>query len=169
LAKRTAAGVGRYDLLEAETRGPFKSPRTFDSGGAPLHKDGQTVVKERIYLDKADRNILHDDVTVVDHALTRPWTVNKTYGREPNNQRPIWQENNCGEYNNHVKIGNEGYMLSADGFLMPAKKGQAPPDLRYFRRSDGDFLRRHAALSFISSKAARPMNPYGLASVSCVS
>ncbi len=126
-------GVGRYDVLEAETRGPFKGPRTFDSGGAPLHKDNQTVVKERIYLDRADPNILHDDVTVIDHALTRPWTVNKTYGREPNKQRPIWQENNCGEYNNHVKIGNEGYMLSADGYLMPAKKGQAPPDLRYFK------------------------------------
>jgi hypothetical protein len=24
-------------------------------------------------------------------------------------------------------------MLSADGFLMPAKKGQVPPDLRYFK------------------------------------
>jgi hypothetical protein len=127
-------GVGRYDLLEVETRGPFKGPRTFDSGGAPLHKDNQTVVKERIYLDKADPNILHDDVTVIDHALTRPWTVNKTYGREPNKQRPIWAENNCGEYNNHVKIGDEGYMLSADGFLMPAKKDQAPPDLRYFKQ-----------------------------------
>jgi hypothetical protein len=23
-------------------------------------------------------------------------------------------------------------MLSADGFLMPAKKDQAPPDLKYF-------------------------------------
>jgi hypothetical protein len=126
-------GAGRYDLLEAETRGPFKSPRTFDSGGAPLHKDGETVVKERIYLDKSDPNILHDDVTVIDHALTRPWTVNKTYGREPDKARPIWTENNCGEYNNHVKIGEEGYMLSADGFLMPTKKGQAPPDLRYFK------------------------------------
>jgi hypothetical protein len=70
---------------------------------------------------------------VIDHALTRPWTVNKTYGREPDKARPIWTENNCGEYNNHVKIGDEGYMLSADGFLMPAKKGQAPPDLRYFK------------------------------------
>jgi hypothetical protein len=23
--------------------------------------------------------------------------------------------------------------MSADGFLMPVKKGQAPPDLRYFK------------------------------------
>jgi hypothetical protein len=126
-------GAGRYDLLEVETRGPFKSPRTFDSGGAPLHPDGATIVKERIYLDAADPNLLHNDVTVVDHALTRPWTVHKTYGREPEKE-PVWAENNCGESNNHVKIGNEGYMLSADGYLMPAKKDQPPPDLRYFKQ-----------------------------------
>ena len=34
-----------------------------------------------------------------------------------------------------MQIGNEGYFLSAEGFLMPAKKGQAPPDLRYFNRT----------------------------------
>jgi hypothetical protein len=27
------------------------------------------------------------------------------------------------------------YMLSADGYLMPAKKGQQPPDLRYFNQA----------------------------------
>jgi hypothetical protein len=128
-------GVGRYDQLEAETRGPFRSPRTFDSGGALLHKDNQTIVKERFYLDKANPDILHNDVTVFDHALTRPWTVRKTYGREPNKEQPFWHDNNCSENNNHVIIGKDGYMLSADGFLMPAKKGQAPPDLRYFKES----------------------------------
>jgi hypothetical protein len=33
-----------------------------------------------------------------------------------------------------VRIGNDSYMLSADGLLMPAKKDQPPPDLRYFKR-----------------------------------
>jgi hypothetical protein len=33
-----------------------------------------------------------------------------------------------------VLIGNEHYMISADGLLMPAKKNQAPPDLRYFNK-----------------------------------
>jgi hypothetical protein len=128
-------GSGRYDLLEVETRGPFKSPRTFDSSGAPLHPDGETIVKELIYLDAGNPNLLHNDMTVIDHALTRPWSVRKTYGREPEKEHPVWNENNCGEYNNHVKIGNEGYMLSADGFLMPAKKDQPPPDLRYFKQA----------------------------------
>jgi hypothetical protein len=128
-------GDGKYDTLEVETRGPFKQPRTFDSSGIPLHKDNATVVYERYYLDKTNPDILRNDVTVLDHALTRPWTVNKTYGREPDKQTPLWRENNCGESNNHVKIGSQNYVLSADGFLMPTRKGQQPPDLRYFNQS----------------------------------
>jgi hypothetical protein len=37
-----------------------------------MHEDNQTVVKERIYLDKADKDLLHNDLTTIDHALTRP-------------------------------------------------------------------------------------------------
>src|SRR5207248_10204464 len=66
-------GDGRYGVLEVETRG-FRSPRAFDASGLPLHKDNATIVKERIYIDTADPNVAHDDVTVFDHALTRPWT-----------------------------------------------------------------------------------------------
>jgi len=124
-------GDGRYDVLEVETR-DLKGPRAFDASGIPLHSDNQTVVKERIYLDKANRNLLHDDVTTFDHALSHPWTVFKRYVRVSN---PIWVEAICAEGNMHVRIGNETYMLSADGLLMPAKKGQAPPDLRYFKQS----------------------------------
>ena len=86
------------------------------------------------YFDKADANVVHDDVTVFDHALTRPWMVTKSYVREPEPQ-PYWREVNCSENNNHLEIGKESYMLSADGLLMPAKKNQAPPDLRYFKPS----------------------------------
>jgi hypothetical protein len=124
-------GNGRYDLLEVETRG-FKGPRTYDTSGLPLHKDNQTVVKERIYLDKADANLMFDQVTTIDHALTRPWTVLKAYRRDPD-PRPFWREVNCADANDHVEIGHEGYMLGADQILMPTKKGQAPPDLRYFK------------------------------------
>jgi len=66
-------GDGRYDVLEVETRN-FKGPRVYDASGIPLHADNETIVKERISLDKADRNILHDDITTIDHALTRPWS-----------------------------------------------------------------------------------------------
>lgn len=30
-------GDGRYDVLEVETRGPFKGPRVYDATGLPLH------------------------------------------------------------------------------------------------------------------------------------
>ena len=125
-------GGGRYDALEVETRG-FKGPRAFDSSGIPLDGDNQTIVKERIHLDAADRNVYHDEVTVIDHALTRPWTVDKRYRRE-NTAQPYWREVSCSENNNHLEIAKQPYMLSADGFLMPTKKDQPPPDLRYFKQ-----------------------------------
>jgi hypothetical protein len=124
-------GDGRYDVLEVETRN-LKNPRTYDASGVPFHKDAQTVVKERFYLDKANPDILHDEITVYDHALTRPWTVLKSMSRERN---PIWFENVCNENNLEVNIGNEHYMLNNLGELMPAKKDQLPPDLKHFNQS----------------------------------
>jgi hypothetical protein len=44
----------------------------------------------------------------------------------------------CAENNLHVRIGGEDYMISADGLLMPAKKDQPPPDLRYFKQRAND-------------------------------
>jgi len=127
-------GDGRYDVLEVETRGPFKGPRVYDASGLPLHHDNQSVFKERIYLDKADPNILHDEITVIDHALTRPWTVDKRYRRNLEAQ-PVWPEYVCGEDNLHVHVGKENYFVSADGFLMPTRRDQAPPDSRYFKQT----------------------------------
>ena len=127
-------GDGRYDVLEVETRGPFKGPRVFDASGLPMHYDNQSVFKERFYLDKADPNILHDEITVIDHALTQPWTVDKKYVRNPDPRRN-WIEHICAENNVHVKIADEVYYLSADGRLMPTRKDQPPPDLRYFKQT----------------------------------
>jgi len=125
-------GDGRYDVLEVDTRGPFKGPRAYDASGLPLHFDNQSTFKERFHLDKTDPNILHDEITVFDHALTRPWSVDKTFRRDPN-PHPNWAQAFCTEGNNHVEIGNENYYLSGEGYLMPARKDQPPPDLRYFK------------------------------------
>jgi hypothetical protein len=123
-------GDGKYDVLEIETR-HLKNPRALDASGAPLHADEKTIVKERIYLDKSDPNVLRNDITVIDNAFTRPLVVNKRYVRE---LRPlVWVEAICPEGNPHVRIEGENYMRAADGKLMPAKKGQRPPDLRYFQ------------------------------------
>ena len=97
-------GQGRYTTLEVETRG-FKGPRAFDHTGLPLHFDNQSIFKERFYLDKRDPN-----------------------------PRPNWMEYNCAEGNDQIVVGKENYFLSADGFLMPARKDQAPPNLKYFKQ-----------------------------------
>jgi hypothetical protein len=124
-------GDGRYDVLAIETRG-LKGPRTYEGTGMPFHEDNATILKERIYLDKANPDVLHDEITTIDHALTRPWTITKNYRRD---HKPIWFQWNCAEDNHHVLIGKEDYFLSADGLLMPGKRDQPPPDLRYFNPS----------------------------------
>jgi len=125
-------GSGRYDTLEVETRG-FKGPRIYDISGLPLADDNQSIFRERFHLDKADPDLLHDEITVIDHALTRPWTVDKRYIRN-GNRLADWPEVDCPEYNAWVFTGRENYYLSADGYLMPTRKGQAPPDLKYFEQ-----------------------------------
>jgi len=100
----------------------------YDSNGAPLHPDNSTIVKERISLDKSDPNILHNEITTIDDALTRPWTIMRSYRRHP----AVWDEYVCAATNQHLAIGHDDYLLSADGLLMPVKKGQKSPDLRYF-------------------------------------
>jgi hypothetical protein len=125
-------GDGKYDVLEVETR-LIRAPHTYDAQGIPFHEDNQAIIKERIYLDKADKNLLHDDITSYDHALTQPWTKNRTYKRN-SNPKPVWLEEACAGDNAMVKIGNDPYFLSPDGVLMPTRKDQPPPDTRYFNR-----------------------------------
>jgi hypothetical protein len=120
-------GDGRHDTLEVETRG-INGVRVYDSNGAPLDPDNSTIVRERISLDEANPNVLRNEITTIDHALTRPWTVTRNYRRHPD----AWSEYVCAATNQHVAIGHDDYLLSADGALMPVKKGQRPPDLRYF-------------------------------------
>jgi hypothetical protein len=119
---------GRYQALLIETRG-FKGPRTFDAEGIALHADNQTVVKERIFLDAANPDRLHDEVTVFDHALTRPWTVMRTYKRET---QPSYADFYCSQNNHEVTLGRETYFIGEDGLLMPTRKNQPPPDLSAF-------------------------------------
>jgi len=123
-------GDGRYDTLAVETRN-LRSPRIYEATGIPFHKDNQTVVKERLSLDKANRDVLVNEITTIDNALTRPWVVTRKYQRERN---PKWFEFNCGEANPQVTLGNQSYFLTPDGDLMPTRKNQPPPvlDLKYF-------------------------------------
>jgi hypothetical protein len=125
-------GDGIFDLLEAETR-YFKGPRAFDASGLPLAFDNSSIFKERFFIDKKNPEILHVLTTVMDNALTRPWTSDRRYNHRP---APVqWPESWCREGNANIVIGKENYFLRVDGLLMPAKKNQTPPDLRNFNRS----------------------------------
>ena len=121
---------GKFDVLEVETR-YFKGPRYFDLTGIPLHEDNETVIKERIYLDKTDQNLLHDEMTVEDNALTRPWTVKKSYRRSAE-AHPQWPEHICVWEIKTLRVGDEIYVIGEDGLLAPTKKDQEPPSLKYF-------------------------------------
>jgi len=124
---------GTYNTLIAETR-YFKGPRAHDATGLPLAFDNQSIFVERFHLDSSNPNLMHDEITTVDHALTRPWSVDKTFRHSPN-PYPAFSRITCMEGTQDVVIGKENYYLSADGLLMPARKDQPPPDLRYFKQS----------------------------------
>src|SRR5205085_964263 len=129
-----ADGDGVYDTLEVETRGPFKGPRTYDASGLPLHPDNESVFKERFFIDKADPNVLHDVITAFDHALTRPWTADKTFRRNAE-RHPDWPEYYCMVANRRVVLGRETYYLNDEGMLAPSRRDQPPPDLTYFKQT----------------------------------
>jgi hypothetical protein len=76
---------------------------------------------ERIYSDKADPGVRHDDITTIDRALTRPWAMTRSYRRVHD---PVWTEQICSEDNHHVLIGTENHYVSQDGYLLPVRKNQ---------------------------------------------
>ena len=112
---------------------PLQGSARYDASGLPLHFNNQSVFKERLYRGKDDPIIFHDQITVFDPALTRPWTVDKKYVRDLA-RRPEWVEYYCTEEPSMVAIGKDAYFLSSDGMLMPVRKNQPPPDLRYFKQ-----------------------------------
>jgi hypothetical protein len=119
-----------FDVLEVETR-YLRGPRSLDPTGIPTHVDNKSIIKERIYLSKTAPDTLHDDITLFDNALTRPWSVLKTYRRNPA-KYPVWREENCPANTRLIKIRDELYFKGADDKLMPTRKDQPPPDLRFF-------------------------------------
>ena len=92
-------------------------------------------MKERIFFDKADPTTLRNEVTLFDHAYTRPWTVLKSYQRDPG-AFPIYHQEDCAASTANVLIGKELYYLNPDRELMPTRKDQPPPDLSRFKASE---------------------------------
>ncbi len=71
-AIRSADGSMRMvaTMCSRSRRAISKGPRQFESSGLPLHADNQTIIKERLYLDRDNGDVLHDEITTIDHALT---------------------------------------------------------------------------------------------------
>jgi hypothetical protein len=86
-----------------------------------MHKDNQTIVKECIYSDKV--NLLNGEITTIDNAFTRPWTVTKFFMRQPSSRSG---DQVCAENNAHVFIGGQDYFVGADGLLTPVRKAEPP-------------------------------------------
>jgi hypothetical protein len=132
-----AAGEGGFGTLEVETRN-LRGPRLFDSSGIPFHSDNETIIAERIYLDKSDPNVLRNEITTFDRALNRPWTVSRFYRR---GRDPVYEEYPCAEDNHWVAFGGELYLSDSEGYLMPIQKDQPPPDPKYLQKYFGQTKR----------------------------
>ena len=90
------------------------------------------MIAERLYCDKDDPNILHNEVTTIDHALTRPWTVTRSYHRDTSRaatavDRDLLHRGQSSRVPQRAQLHRSG-----DGNLMPARKDEPPPDLRNF-------------------------------------
>ena len=123
--------VGRWDgdALVVTSNG-FRDGMWLDRNGSPMSDVAKLTERYR----RVNYGRLEIDVTLDDPKVyTRPWTVTKNYRRSASTGPIWWRESICAENNPHVRIGGEVYYVGADGRLMPAKKDQAPPDLKYFR------------------------------------
>ena len=125
-----SANTGTYDTLGVETR-YLKGVRLMDSSGIPLASDNSTVVKEKLYLDKKNPDIMRDEITTIDDAFTRPWTVSR-FMRRAKDQ--TFDEYTCTEDDHWLVIGGYLYMKDGDGYVMPLQKNEPPPDPKYFHK-----------------------------------
>ena len=128
--------VPQFPLMRATVRAFGLTPIEQDRYEADdLIATYARLARERggdVLIVSADKDLMHLEITTIDHALTEPWSVAKIFRREPD---PIWMFVDCSEDNHHVWVGKDDYFISFDGYLMPTKKNQAPPDLRYFKQT----------------------------------
>jgi len=86
-----------------------------------------------MYNAPRDPNLILNEITTFDDALTGPWTVTKKYFRNTNPRHNCSRR--CARRTTRTSTSrNDNYMLSAEGLLMPSRKGRKPPDLRHSNR-----------------------------------
>jgi hypothetical protein len=121
-------GDGRFGTLEIETRN-CKGPASHGAERTSSARAQSDHRQERIYPNKANKDLMVNEITVIGQAFTRPWTLTTHCQHIPNDR---WYEANCAENNNHFIISKEDYFMSGDS-LMPAARHRALPDWRYFQ------------------------------------
>ena len=91
-------GDGRFDVLEVETRGIQRSAARSIQPACRSTRTTRRSSRSASISTQTIPDILRDDITTIDHALTRPWSVTKTYTRDPG-RKPVWRELICAEGN----------------------------------------------------------------------
>ena len=124
-------GDGSFDTLEVETRQRARPAHCGTRPACRCADDDEAIIKERISLDKADPDILHDEMTTIDNSLTRPWTVMKTYRRHARHHL-VGGQLHRGQQSRHHRQGD--LFPQRRRHLMPMKKDQPAPDLRISSR-----------------------------------
>ena len=95
-------GDGRYDTLEVETRA-IKGPRAYDAGGPAAacrqqdRRQGEASISTRPIAWSCC-----DEITTIDNALTRPWTVEKEVHPRRRTRGRIGSRRSAPENNPHV-------------------------------------------------------------------
>jgi len=97
-----------------------------------LAEDNQTVVKERISLDKANSDIMHNVITIIDQRL--PASLDGGTSAIAATARCVVRGQLQREQS-YIVIGKENYYISSEGngFLMPARKISRRRTCRYFK------------------------------------
>jgi len=105
--------------------------RALRDDGLPLHKDNQTVVKERNRARQEQPDILVNEITTIDNALTRPWTVIKKYRASATSSG---SRTSAPKGNAHVAIGKENIMLRRRRLCDAGAQEPGAAGPRYFQR-----------------------------------
>ena len=119
---------GRYDTLVVETRG-MKGPARSTAADCLCTTIMRRSSKSVLASIKPIRSSARRDH---DHRPRAHSTLDRDSELTSASEIRIGSEFVCSEHNRYVTIGTETYSTSDDDFLMPSRKGQPAPDLRYF-------------------------------------